>query len=292
MFNATIIGMGRAGQARLRTLQSHPLIHQVQTISVRHQEPKSILQNLQQRAEPQIPELFFICTDNATHYLYAKAALELGAHVVVEFPLCNCVEQGLELFELAKTQRVQLFCEGISLLSPEHQWRKNHLHDEAHTHLWQTLEISFTGSLYRWIETEMHMGNFGQLAIGRLQSIINIFGNVNIASVHKTQNPQGYTMTIVMTLPKASQQSPNTQRIILTESRNFGAHRNTSWTLDGQPFPPAFKQQPSNLFQIDLENILASLQEDKPYYLSSTECLKNLQLAEDINSQANDPQNI
>lgn len=54
-------------------------------------------------------ELVVVNTPNATHYAYAKQALQAGKHVVVEKPFVVTVEEGKELIQLAAQQGKKIF---------------------------------------------------------------------------------------------------------------------------------------------------------------------------------------
>ncbi|WP_116106202.1 Gfo/Idh/MocA family oxidoreductase [Lewinella sp. IMCC34191] len=54
-------------------------------------------------------DLVSIATPNATHYEFAKAALEAGKHVLVDKPACATAAQLRELRDLAGKQGLQLF---------------------------------------------------------------------------------------------------------------------------------------------------------------------------------------
>jgi predicted dehydrogenase len=54
-------------------------------------------------------DLVSICSPNATHYQYAKAALSANKHVMVEKPLCATIAQAQELYALAQQQQKILY---------------------------------------------------------------------------------------------------------------------------------------------------------------------------------------
>jgi scyllo-inositol 2-dehydrogenase (NADP+) len=54
-------------------------------------------------------ELVVVNTPNATHFAYAKEALQARKHVIIEKPLVVTVEEGKELIELAKQQGKKAF---------------------------------------------------------------------------------------------------------------------------------------------------------------------------------------
>ncbi|KAI0068913.1 NAD-P-binding protein [Artomyces pyxidatus] len=59
-------------------------------------------------ADPQI-ELVIVGTPNATHYSFAKAALEAGKHVLVDKPVTATAEQARELGALAKSKGLVIY---------------------------------------------------------------------------------------------------------------------------------------------------------------------------------------
>lgn len=63
-------------------------------------------------SNPEI-ELVIVSTANATHYEFAKKALEAGKHVVVEKPIAPTAKEARELAELAKAK-------GLVLATCEH----------------------------------------------------------------------------------------------------------------------------------------------------------------------------
>jgi len=54
-------------------------------------------------------ELIIVNTPNATHYEYAKKALQTGKHVVIEKPFVTTVDEGNDLIQLAKRNDKKLF---------------------------------------------------------------------------------------------------------------------------------------------------------------------------------------
>jgi predicted dehydrogenase len=59
-----------------------------------------------------------VATPTSTHYALAKKALGAGKHVLVEKPLTTEVKQGLELLELATSQRLILMVGHVFLYNP------------------------------------------------------------------------------------------------------------------------------------------------------------------------------
>ena len=90
-------------------------------------------------------ELVIVNTPNATHYDYAKKALEAGKHVVVEKPFTVTVSEGNELIELAKKQNKKLSV------------YQNRRYDSDYKTIKKVLSQNVLGEL---IEVEMHFDRY------------------------------------------------------------------------------------------------------------------------------------
>lgn len=77
-------------------------------------------------ARPEI-DLIAICTINCEHAAIARAALEAGKHVIVEYPLALITREGEALVALARQQGKLLHVEHIELLGGLHQAVRQHL---------------------------------------------------------------------------------------------------------------------------------------------------------------------
>ena len=93
-----VIGKGRAGAARVRTIEQHPDCTLVRYVSGRDFHiPLS-----KERA------LYFVCTENKKHYAMSKTILKYGHHVAVEFPPCMTQEEWNTLVSLANQKHLIL----------------------------------------------------------------------------------------------------------------------------------------------------------------------------------------
>jgi len=90
-------------------------------------------------------ELVIVNTPNATHYEYAKKALEAGKHVVVEKPFTVTVKEGAELIELAKKQDKKLSV------------YQNRRYDSDYKTIKKVVDAGWLGDL---VEVEMHFDRF------------------------------------------------------------------------------------------------------------------------------------
>ena len=267
-FEVCIVGTGRAGQARMRIAKNHQRIHHIESLSVRELGVKGIQRHL----ESSDAEIVIICTENSLHAPLVDLALQLEKHVLVEFPLVNSVKEAERLWALGLEKNRQLICECISLLTPAHQLRKQRLATES----WSRLQISFQGRMYRWIESEAEHGHIGQLAIGRLQALWDLVGDLTLKHVDCTFYDDGYSVLIGM-------HDKSGHRCQLRETRRVDTLRESTWFLDGKTFPEESPASKTNLFEMDLDYVLDALEDIRPHYLEKEACLGVLDLAEQIN---------
>ena len=72
-----------------------------------------------------------VATPTTTHYPLAKAALQAGKHVLIEKPIAQKVEQGLELIELAQRAGRVLLVGHVFVYNPAVQRVKHYLAEKA-----------------------------------------------------------------------------------------------------------------------------------------------------------------
>ncbi|HEV2832751.1 MAG TPA: Gfo/Idh/MocA family oxidoreductase [Hanamia sp.] len=90
-------------------------------------------------------ELVIVNTPNATHYEFAKKALEAGKHVIVEKPFTISVEEGKDLIELAKKKNKKLSV------------YQNRRYDSDYKTIKKVLQENLLGDL---VEVEMHFDRY------------------------------------------------------------------------------------------------------------------------------------
>lgn len=124
-----LVGTGYTAKLRAETLQHEPRATLIavaghtptktETFAQTYQaEPLSSWQALVERADL---DLVMIATVNRDHGAIARAALQAGKHVVVEYPLSLDVAEAEALLTLAKAQNLLLHVEHIELLGGLHQ---------------------------------------------------------------------------------------------------------------------------------------------------------------------------
>lgn len=129
MVKVGLIGTGYAAKLRAETLQGDP---RAALVAIAGRTPDRTQEFSQQygaiaceswQALLAIPEidLVVISTINQDHGAIVQAALQVGKHVVVEYPLCLDGAEADSLLHLAKTQNKLLHVEHIELLGGVHQ---------------------------------------------------------------------------------------------------------------------------------------------------------------------------
>lgn len=130
-----LVGTGYAAKLRAETLQKDARSSLVAVVGHTLEKTKAFSQTYQAEAlgsweklvELSDLDLVIISTINRDHGAIARAALETGKHVVVEYPLSLDVAEAEELIALAQAQNKLLHVEHIELLGGLHQALKQHL---------------------------------------------------------------------------------------------------------------------------------------------------------------------
>ncbi|KAF8591475.1 oxidoreductase [Ramaria rubella] len=115
-----VVGVGLAGTVfHLPLLAALPELFLVHTVVERNPQqggksqkfgltPKIVGSYEEALADPEV-ELVVIGTPNATHYPFAKAALEAGKHVLVDKPITPTYREAATLLTLAKSKQLVLY---------------------------------------------------------------------------------------------------------------------------------------------------------------------------------------
>lgn len=129
-----LVGTGYAAKLRAETLPKDGRSHLVAVVGHTLEQTEAFSQTYQAQALSDWEQL--VCSDldlvivstiNRDHGAIARAALQNGKHVVVEYPLCLDVAEAEELIALAQAQNKLLHVEHIELLGGLHQALKQNL---------------------------------------------------------------------------------------------------------------------------------------------------------------------
>lgn len=166
-----IVGLGRAGAARVRAAESPGPFAVRAIVSRRSGFSTASWAEVLARADV---EAVAICTENALHAERAEAALCAGKHVLVEFPLATRASDYGALYRLAAERELVLHEEHIELLTPTHRaWRALLATRSAAV---RRAVIESRGGLSGWIADPERAGFASFAAIARLHILDDLFG--------------------------------------------------------------------------------------------------------------------
>ena len=128
-------------------------------------------------------DLVVISTINRDHAAIARAALEAGKHVVVEYPLALSADEGASLLALAQRQNKMLHVEHIELLGGLHQAVRAQLIEIGSPFYvcYKTL-IGKRPAPRRWTFNQELFGFPMMAALSRVHRFTNLFGEVDTVS--------------------------------------------------------------------------------------------------------------
>lgn len=129
-------------------------------------------------ARPDI-DLVVVCNINREHGAIARAALEAGKHVVVEYPLALEPDTAAKLIRLASVKGLLLHVEHIELLGALHQKIREYLPQLGQIFYARYLTLApKRHALPHWT---YHHGDYGFpliAALSRVNRLLNLFGEV------------------------------------------------------------------------------------------------------------------
>lgn len=185
-----VVGLGRAGKARVRDLEQRVLGESANLRGVISRRKVDDLTSLtwDEALASNDVDAFVISTENSTHEEYARKALEHGKHVLVDFPLCLSAQSGKELYDLAESKGLVCHVENIALLLPLHQHFKQTIKSKV-VPLQEgivRLDARFSNA---WITDESLAGFPSFSGISDLECMVDLFGELTLKEaryVHET----------------------------------------------------------------------------------------------------------
>ncbi len=266
-----VVGLGRAGQARVRDLAALPGHRLVAAVAAREGEA-AIDAAI---AHPET-DAVLVCTDNASHARWVQAALMASRHVVCEFPLAEDAATAQALYALAAERGRVLHVELIGLLTESHRgWVERR---EAIA----SIEVDFAGSRYRWVDDALCAGLVGTLAVGRLHALWSLCGPLTLIDARHDEDAG--TSRLEVALRGAAGQD-----LRLCDARGPKSSRRAAWrVLDAagaEVEPAAVQPLSAGLFASDLlaagERIRSGDREGR--YVEDATVVEVLALADAIN---------
>lgn len=209
-FRVGLVGTGYAAKLRAETLQTderstliavvgHTLEKTEAFSQTYRAEAVSSWQQLVQRSDL---DLVIVSTINKDHGAIARAALETGKHVIVEYPLSLDVIEAEHLISLAQTQGKLLHVEHIELLGGLHQALKQLLPAIGNVFYarYSTLNPQYPAP-HKWTYHPELFGFPFSGAISRIHRLTDLFGKVKSVSCLAAFTPSesGFYKTCVCT---------------------------------------------------------------------------------------------
>lgn len=235
-----VVGTGRAGQARMRSLSQCSDIRGI-ALSARSDDFDLVFKG--HLSDPLV-EAVLVCTDNASHFSIALQALTAGKHVLVEFPLTHALDDARRLYEAAQSVGRVLHVEFIGLMTASHL-----AYLALNTHSWHRVNITMEGGFYRWVESEYEANRIGGLMNGRIQALHHLLGTLSLQDARLERFSDGYSASVQLIDQKGTQ-------IEVTDTRRVGRKRVRKMEVFdacGDLIEPSELGQTVSLFAADLE---------------------------------------
>lgn len=184
---AGIVGTGFAAKLRAQALQSDVRSH---LIAVSGHTPEttqefassyaaSAVDSWQQLVEHPELDLVIICTINSEHSAIARAALNAGKHVVVEYPLALHPAEAESLIALSEAKGKLLHVEHIELLGGLHQALRQSLPEIGNVFYTRYVTINPVRPVpERWTYHREQFGFPFSGAVSRIHRFTDLFGEV------------------------------------------------------------------------------------------------------------------
>jgi biliverdin reductase len=268
-----VVGLGRAGGARVRAAESLEGVEVGATVT---RDGGPSLDDVLR--DPSI-DAVFVCTPNLLHAEVARRALEAGKHAVVEYPLASGPSEARGLFELAEERERLLHVEHIELLSPSQEGQRRRA-AELGPLVSGTLRFRAAGE--GWIADPSLAGSPALRALARLHRLVDLFGEAEVESASLAdEGARGYRLEAALTFRGGG-------HVRLVEERGPDLDRALDWDLelergrlDSPPPGPA-----GRLFERDLACFVDRLGRRAEPYVSNERVVHVLGLVEAIEARA------
>lgn len=263
-----VVGVGRAGRARVRALGDHPETQCVAEVG-RTGSP-----TFEQTLGDARVDAVIVCTPNRLHPEMVRAGLEAGKHIAVEFPLAPSRALGRRLFELSASRGRILHVEHIELLSP------GQLHQlERVAELGRPVggELFFSGSNAGWIGDGRAAGSPALRALARLHRLLDLFGAASVRGAALRLDGGRYRLEVDLVFAGGGETR-------LVEERGPELARTTRWAIrcEGGVLDDPPDTAPVGLFWADLNCFVDLITGRGSTYVSEKRVLGALALVEEI----------
>ncbi len=270
-----VVGLGRAGRARVSALESHPSARLAAVVSRELGPAEATFEIVLE--DPNIDGVI-LCTPNRLHAPAARAALERGKHVLVEFPLAETAAEGAELFACARRHERVLHVEHIELLSPSQKHQRERVRE-----LGGLLGggLVFTAPDEGWIGDAERAGSAALRAVARLHRLVDLFGEAEVREARlEVRGAGGIRLEVELAFRGGGE-------ALLVEERGPGVSRQTRWAVrceKGRLEDPP-NEPPGALFRQDLDHFIQRVERGVDSYVAEDRVLHVLSLVEQIDAR-------
>jgi hypothetical protein len=268
-----VVGSGRAGRARIRALEDHPRARLARVVSPRASGAESLESAL---SDAEIDALI-LCTPNLLHAREARAGLDAGKHVLVEFPLAASAGEARALFEQARERQRVLHVEHVELLSASQRVQRGRIAALGRP---EGGELAFDAGLEGWIGDSDLAGSEALRALARLHRLVDLFGEAEVGAV-QLERGEGYRLCVELSFREGG-----STRLI--EERRPGRSRAVFWNVrcrNGLLDDPG-AGPPGPVFREDLDVFVSRVRLGASSYVSEERLLHLLELVSEIESRA------
>jgi len=226
-----VVGLGRAGQARIKSLRNHPMASLIHVSSRREPSGASFADVLASDVDA-----VALCRESAHHAADALACIQAGKHVLVEYPLAtNVSDARMVLAEAEGFGRVV----HVGFLGLRSAWSQRVADVVGSSHI-KRVTYSFTAGFGQVPRAEAEKERWGVLILARLHQLIHWFGPLTLVSSQIEELTGGWIVNVDL-------QTEDRQLIRLMETRCTGLARTRSvraWRVDQQEIPtPEWKPE-------------------------------------------------
>ncbi len=269
--SVAVIGLGRAGRARVRALEDHP---RAALAAVARSTPGAGEPSFADAVADASIDAAIVCTPNLLHAAQVRALLRSGKHTAVEFPLAPSADEARALFELARERERVLHVEHVELLSAGQRVQRERVQELGRP---RGGELQFSGQSEGWIGDDSLAGSPGLRALARLHRLVDLFGEAEIADASLERRAAGYRLALRLAFRAGGETT-------LVESRGPDLPRARHWevhcergSLDDPPRSPERR-----VFARDLECFLDRIERGGSAYVSEARILHVLELVEQV----------
>ncbi|TSS97514.1 Biliverdin reductase A [Bagarius yarrelli] len=189
MFGCVVVGVGVAGQVRIRDLLTPLEASAAEIFSLKGFVSRRMLEKKQ--GVHQIPleealshsdvQAVFVCTENGSHEEYVRQFLEAGKHVCVEYPMALSYNAAADLMDQAQQKGLILHEEHIELFAPAYKQLKK---DIAGKQL-EEGSLHFTGGP---LKSGAGFPSFSGIA--RITWLVDLFGELRVKAAATDEEPE------------------------------------------------------------------------------------------------------